>query len=216
MQWVRSAFLLVGGSLTVAAALGLFGVWEPPIFLALGMATAFAMIAAVRIHRPSHVWPWLGLAVAIVFFLAGGGARGNLGTMGDLTAERSLFPDLLSLPGYVLLAAGLLGFSRSGGRGSYQASIILDGLIAALALAALAWVFAVQPMFLRYPEAPPLVKLVLTMYPPMSIFLVVVTLRIAFNPDQERVPAFWFLVAAHDVHVPGRRRLHVCGPQSHP
>jgi diguanylate cyclase (GGDEF)-like protein len=38
--------------------------------------------------------------------------------------------------------------------------------------------------------------LVFIAYPSMSIFLVVVTLRIAFSPERERVPAFWLLVVA--------------------
>ncbi len=45
-------------------------------------------------------------------------------------------------------------------------------------------------------QAPNLVKIVLTAYPSMSIFLVVVTLRIVFNADGKRVPAFWLCVGA--------------------
>jgi diguanylate cyclase (GGDEF)-like protein len=107
-----------------------------------------------------------------------------------------MLPDYIALGGYALLAAGLLGFSRSSGRGPfYTWSVVLDGLIAALALAASAWVFAVQPV-LQADHAPMAVKLILTAYPAMSIFLVVATWRIAFDPGRERVPAFWFLLLA--------------------
>ena len=74
-------------------------------------------------------------------------------------------------------------------------SVILDGLIAAFALAALAWVFAVQPVLVHH-HTPLAVRLVLTAYPSMSIFLVVITLKIALNPEQAHVPAYWFLVFA--------------------
>ena len=42
--------------------------------------------------------------------------------------------------------------------------------------------------------APLSVMLVLIAYPSISIFMVVVTLRIVFNPEQELVPAFWFML----------------------
>ncbi len=99
------------------------------------------------------------------------------------------------MPGYALLAAGLLGFSSRWIRGPHcQSSVVLDGLIAALALAALAWVFVIQDVLLRT-GMPLSVTLVMIAYPSMSIFMVVVTLRIVFNPAQDRVPAFWFLFA---------------------
>ena len=55
--------------------------------------------------------------------------------------------------------------------------------------------FAVQPVLFQQ-HVPLVVKLVLTAYPPLSIFLVVVTLRIAFTTDQKLVPAFRFLLVA--------------------
>ena len=137
----------------------------------------------------------VGGGVALALFLAAGIARSALHTMGDLTESRALLPDLLALPGYLLLAGGLLGFSRQGVRGPHrQSSVVLDGLIAALAFAAIAWVFAIQPLLLRQ-GAPLSVTLVMIAYPSLSSFMVVVTLRIAFNPDQEHVPAYWFLLA---------------------
>ena len=39
------------------------------------------------------------------------------------------------------------------------------------------------------------VMLVMIAYPSLSIFMVVVTLRILFDPEQDRVPAFWLLLA---------------------
>lgn len=189
------AYLAIGGSVALAAANGLFGQWEPAALFSLGLATLAALVVSVWVHRPSRVWPWACIAVALALFLASGIERSTLHTMGNLSASRSLLPDLLALPGYLLLAAGLLGFSRQGARGPYRhSSVVLDGLIGALAFAALAWVFAVQPLLLQN-GAPLPVTLVLIAYPSMSSFIVVVTLRIAFNPDQEHVPAYWFLVA---------------------
>ena len=194
---VATAYLLVGGAVAVAAACGLFAPSEYALS-GIGIATLVALVTSVAVRRPSHIWPWAAVALALALFMAGGLARAILHTMGNLTASRSLLPDLLALPGYALLAAGLLGFSRRAARGPQrQSSVVLDGLIAALALAAVAWVFVIQPVLLEH-DVPLPVTLVLVAYPSMSIFMVVVTLRIAFSPAQERVPAFWFLLVGDD------------------
>lgn len=192
---VMVTYLLAGGVLAAAATTGLLGPWEPLAFFAIAIATLVALIVSVWTRRPAHVWPWVAIAVAFALFLVGGVARQELDVMGDLTSGRSLLPDLIVLPGYALLAAGLLGFSRSSSREPHRRrSIILDGVIAATALAAVTWVFAIQPLLAH--QAPLPVTMVLALYPSMSIFMVVVTLRIAFNPEQERVPAYWCLLSA--------------------
>ena len=190
---VATAYLLVGGAVAVAAACGLFAPSEYALS-GIGIVTLIALVISVAVRRPSHIWPWAAVALALALFMAGGLARAILPTMGNLTASRPLLPDILALLGYGLLAAGLLGFSRRAARGPLrQWSVGLDGLIAALALAALAWVFVIQAVLLKN-DVPTPVTLALVAYPSMSIFMVVVTLRIVFSPAQERVPAFWYLL----------------------
>ena len=124
-------------------------------------------------------------------------------TLGNLSSSRPLLPDLLALPAYALLAAGLLGFSRRSTRTPLrQSSLVLDGAIAALAVASLAWVFAIQPLLARQ-DAPLPVVLILVAYPSLSVFMVVVTLRIVFNPEQDLVPAFWFLLSGMSLMLLG-------------
>jgi diguanylate cyclase len=182
------------GTLAIAVSL-LFPQWEPIVFLLLGISTTVALIVSVIVRRPSLIWPWASMATAFVLFIVNGAARGSLQTLGNLTATRSLLPDILALPAYALLAIGLLGFSRSRARGAAQTSVVLDGFIAAVALASLAWAFVVEPVLMQR-LAPNLVKIVLTAYPSMSIFLVVVTLRIVLNADGKRAAAFWLCVGA--------------------
>ena len=64
-----------------------------------------------------------------------------------------------------------------------------------LAILACAWVYVIEPVLLRR-QTPLDIRLVLTCYPTASVFLVVVTLRIAFGPDQRRSPSYWFLLCA--------------------
>ena len=169
---------------------------SPTAVFAVGISTLVALVLAVRHHRPALGWPWWAISGAMALFLVGGGLRYGLHTLGNITASRSLVPDLISLPGYCLGAAGLLGFSRARDRGRQRhVGIVLDAVIAALAILAVAWVYVIDPVLFHY-HTPLTIRLVLTCYPAMSIFLVVVTIRIAFSPDQDRVPSYWFLLAA--------------------
>ena len=193
--WPVIAFLAVGAAALIASAAIAGGAYEPYVLFGIGIATLLAVIVSVAARRPSRIWPWACVAATFVLFLAGGIVRSSLGTIGDLSAARSIVPDLLVLPGYVLLGAALLGFWRRGARGTvHRSSVFLDGLLAALALAAIGWVFVVERLLVL--ESVPLsVKLVLIAYPSLSVFILVVTLRIAFNPERTPVPAFYLLLA---------------------
>jgi diguanylate cyclase len=177
-------------------ALGsLFTPWQAPAFLFVGATTTVALVVSVCRRRPSLVWPWIFIAIAFALFLVGGVTRTSYHTLGNLTATRSAIPDVISLPGYFFLAIGLLGFSRSRVRGAAHTSIVLDALIAAFALFTLAWALVIGPVLLEQ-QAPLLVKIVLTAYPSMSIFLVVVTLRMVFIPNDKRATSLRLCVGA--------------------
>ena len=197
LPWPAWAWFLTGELALVALAVsGLLGALEPSVVFVTGITTLVALVLAVRHHRPALRWPWWAISAAMAFFLVGGALRFDFHTLGNITATRSLVPDLVSLPGYGLGAAGLLGFSRARDRGRQRYfGVILDALIAALAILAVAWVYAIDPVLFHYGTPLPL-RLVLTCYPAMSIFLVVVTVRIAFSAEQNRVPSYWFLLAA--------------------
>jgi diguanylate cyclase (GGDEF)-like protein len=189
-------FLAGALALVASAVTGGLGALEPAAMFVVGISTLLALVLSVRQHRPALRWPWWAISGAMALFLAGGALRFGFHTLGDITATRSLVPDLISLPGYALGAAGLLGFSRARDRGRQRHfGIILDAVIAALAILAVAWVYVIDPVLFHY-HTPLAVRLVLTCYPAMSIFLVVVTVRIAFSPEQNRVPSYWFLLVA--------------------
>jgi len=193
--WAR--FIALQLALVLGAVSGAFGSFEPIAILLVGSMALGGMVYSIRRYRPAHVWTWWTIAGALFVFMVGAMARASLHTTGNLTATRSLIPDLISLPGYVVLATGFLGFSfaRSSSAQERPLGVVLDGIIAALALLSLAWVFVMEPLLLRY-QTPMPVRFVLACYPAMSIFLVVITFRIAFSPDQERRPAYWALLGA--------------------
>jgi len=189
-------FLSVGILMLVVASSGILGPAEPFVQFVIGTATLAATVDTLRRRPPAVTWPWWCVAAALALFLADGIARSDLRTLGNISASRSLVPDLIALPGYALLAAGIFGMSRARRRAqNRQLGVVLDGLIAALSIFAVAWIYAIDPVLLHH-QTPLTVKLVLACYPPMSIFLVVVTARVVLSPTQQRVPAYWLMVAA--------------------
>ncbi|MDA8381241.1 MAG: EAL domain-containing protein [Actinomycetota bacterium] len=185
-------FLAVAGIAIAATATGRFGAAAPAVLVAAATLASFAW--AILHYRPSPVWPWVSVWAAIALFLAAGISRGTLYSIATLGAHRSFVPDALALPGYAFLAAGLTCFSRRRVRNhGVRVALVLEGLIAALALSALAWIYMIQPTF-ALTNGVLAAKILVALYPAISIFLVIVTLRIAFNPEQVRAPSYWFLL----------------------
>jgi diguanylate cyclase (GGDEF)-like protein len=187
-------FLVAGAIWTALHGFGLLGPLETSTFHVLSVATFLATLLGIYWYRPAARWPWIAIAAALMLFVVGGVARTRLGTFGNLTPTRSLIPDLITIPGYILFAVGLAGLARlrrRGQEGNFDA--LLDCVIAALAAVALAWVFLITPT-LSHAQTPVTVRLLLSCYPPLSVFLVAIAAHIAFSPATRRVPAYSFLL----------------------
>ncbi len=184
----------VGGALCLV--LGFFGAVGTYALCALAALTVITMVTSVRRYRPSSSWQWYAICAAMMLFFVGSAASGALGTLGNLTAHRSIIPDVITIPGYLVLAAGLLGFTRARTSNDGRSlGVVLDALVVSLAIFACAWVYIIEPVLLHR-QTPLDIRLVLVCYPTASVFLVVVTVRIAFGPDLRRSPSYWFLLTA--------------------
>jgi diguanylate cyclase (GGDEF)-like protein len=192
-----STALLVGGTAWVVAnAFGLLGSVEAYTFIALSAVAVVSTVLGIRWYRPALRGPWVCICVALVLFLVAGAARQEVGGLGDLSSRRSLVPDLLALPGYVVLAVALAGFARARRRGrAGDIDATLDATVAALAVLSLAWTSLVNPVVARA-GTPLYVKAVLACYPALSVFLVALSARIAFSPSGRRVVAYKLLFGA--------------------
>jgi diguanylate cyclase (GGDEF)-like protein len=191
-RWI----LVVGTIWVVANACGLLGSVEASTFLALGALAVISTVLGLRWYRPALRWPWVCILCALLLFLLGGAARQHYQVLGDLSGHRSLVPDLLTVPGYLVLAVALGGFARARRRGrSGDFDATLDAIVAALAAFSLAWTALVDPVVGRI-GTPLAVKAVMACYPALSVFLVALMARIAFSPSGRRVLAYRLLFGA--------------------
>jgi diguanylate cyclase (GGDEF)-like protein len=185
----------VGAACVGALALGLLGPLADTTFLILGAGAVVATVVGLRRNRPAARWPWVVIALALVVFLVGGGVREAFGTLGDLSSDRSLLPDLITLSGYAILGIGVLGLANARRRGARDIDGMLDGVIAALAAMALAWIFLINPT-LFHGQAPLPVRFLLSCYPPLSVFIVAMIARLAFNTGKRRPLSYGLLLGA--------------------
>jgi diguanylate cyclase (GGDEF)-like protein len=187
----------VGTGWVLAIALGLLGHAAALTFVLLGIGAPVAMIVGIRRYHPAGRAPWIAMGCALIAFLVGGAMRVSSETLGDLSSSRSLLPDLVTLPGYLLLGVGLLGIARIQRGGRRDIDGLLDGAIAALAALTLAWIYLVNPA-LFHSDAPLSVRVLLSCYPPLSVFLVAIAARIAFGSGQgmRRTLAYYLLLGA--------------------
>jgi len=192
-----SAVVLMLGSLWVLAhATGVLGAFAELTFVELCAGAAIATVIGLRWYRPKVRWPWWAIIAALTLFLIGGAARQEMHTLGDLSADRSVLPDFITIPGYVLLAVAFAGIGMARRRGrSGDVDAILDATIAALAALALAWTFLVSPTLDRG-FSTTTVEAVIAAYPALSVFLVALSARIAFSLGNARVPAYRMLLAS--------------------
>ncbi len=187
-------YLGVGCAATFGDYLGLFG-RSGMIYPLLVLSCFAATVFAIRTYRPSVRWPFVCFAAAVGLFFVGGATREMWNTLGDISARRSLVPDVITIPGYALLAVGMFGLSRARRGGRHDLDGMLDAALVALGALACAWAFLITPA-LANTGAPIGVRTVLTIYPAASIFLVAAWLQILSMGGARRSISHRLLLAA--------------------
>jgi diguanylate cyclase len=174
-------------------------VLDPSGFIVIAAGSVGSLIAVcvgVWIYRPARVGPWLLAIGALVLFLADGVTRDLYSTLGNLTWQRTVVPDFLALPGAVLLGSALVGFDRARHESRTRRHVIMyDGVLAALAILALSWVYLIEPILSRH-HTPLIVRIILASYPAISLFLFILTVQIAYGAGRERGAADRYLIGA--------------------
>ncbi|MDP9464491.1 MAG: EAL domain-containing protein, partial [Actinomycetota bacterium] len=187
----RTMWISAGAFSTVIAAhvLGVLGDVTYPLVIVGAIVCAFI---GLRQHRPRLRWPWWAMVLAGLLWAIAEVVREATGATGDLTANRSLVPDLFALPGYVLFGLALYGLLRER-RAPDDYGARLDGIM----LGAGALLFVNELLILptlRVEGAWVMARIAIAIYPAISMCLFVLAARLAFLSGQ-RSPAFSLLGA---------------------
>jgi diguanylate cyclase (GGDEF)-like protein len=184
-----------------AAGLGLtaihvFRLLGPQSDMALGFLTLATIAGAVYgtfRNAPPVRGPWFLLAASGVLFAIGAVTREALGITGDLSANRSLVPDMFSFPGYLLLIASLLWLLKLRHEQQHQPGVAADATMLALGSFVVAWTFLVDPV-MSTRHAATMAMISVAVYPALSAFSVSIAARLAFGPGERNVSHRFLLV----------------------
>jgi diguanylate cyclase len=151
---------------------------------------ACAVVGLFR-HRVSLRWPWLLLMVTGFLWTAASMTSDASRSTGDLTEGRSLLPDAFAIPGYVLFGLALWGVLRAR-RSQADRGALLDGIMLAAGAALLVNELLITPT-LQDTDSWLMARLVVALYPALSMCLLGVAGRLAFGSG-ERSVAFTLLL----------------------
>lgn len=128
--------------------------------------------------REQRAWTLVGrglmiAASGIVAVIVWGVVTGDIPTYG--------FTDVFFVAGYVVILVGIATLPHTAGDGWERSRVALDGLIGAIAVGAMGWVFVIEPIVAGLDGAPLADRVFGTLYPLVDIgtviVIVVVTMR---------------------------------------
>ncbi len=170
-------------------ALGAFGGIGYSVVTLGGSALA---VYGLRHHRPALQWPWWSMVATGLLWTIGGAVGDATGASGDLTRSRSLLPDLFQLPGYGLFALALYGLLRSRRSKQSERGELLDGIMLGAGALLMVNVLIIVPT-MDVPNTWVMARLSVSVYPAVSMCLLVLAARLAFSPG-DRSAAFRLLL----------------------
>jgi diguanylate cyclase (GGDEF)-like protein len=188
-------FLAAGIVVTLAHWAGVLGSLDQATYSLLVLAGFIATLAGILLNRPTVKWPFACFALCVFLFFVGGATRTAWHTLGDLSTHRSLVPDVITMPGYLLLSVGLFGLGRRRLAGGREIDTLVDAAMAGLSALAFGWVFLIAPT-LASTHTRVAVRLVLASYPPLSVFVLVAGFLIVSSGGAQRPIALRLLLGA--------------------
>lgn len=178
-RWAWLGLLVLGAVVVVSFSFIGSRVLSDVVYVGLGLTTAAAILAGVRLHRPSRRAPWYLMAAGQLVWSLGDAVGAwyvdGLGNTG--------FPspaDVFYLAAYPILIVGLVVLTR-GLRPRRDVAGLLDSAIVAVALGLLSWILLARPTIAGYQEAG-LPTSVALAYPFADIILIGVLVRLLATP----------------------------------
>jgi len=166
---------------------GLLGEAAYPLVIISGVLCGFW---GLRRHRPAPAWPWVLMLATGLVWTAAGVARELSGATGDLTTGRSLLPDALALPGYLMFGGAIYGLLRA--RSTSERGALLDAVMVGIGALLVVNELIIRPT-LSLSNTWLMARIAVAIYPAISMCLLVLAARLAFAPGA-RSPSFRLLL----------------------
>ncbi len=188
-----AGFLIAG---VVLCALYL---WAPvlkgsgPVFNLLGLAPVLAIVAGIRLHRPSSTGPWWCFAAGMALFWLGDVYTYSYPKLSGHEVPFPSIGDGAYVAVYPVLMAGLLLLVRRRNPETDRAGAI-DSVIMTLGLSLLSWVTLIAP-YLHDGSLGLLGKLTSVAYPLGDVLLLAAAIRLSVDAGR-RQAAFYLLAAS--------------------
>jgi PAS domain S-box-containing protein len=183
------AYLLVGVGMLMTY-LFVPGARIGPLFNAIGLSGAAAIVIAVRIHRPEQRLAWYLVAIGQLLFVGGDVITYNYERFFGTRPPFPSIGDALYLSVYPFLVAGILLLIRRRSPGGDRTSLI-DSLIIAVGVGAMSWIFLIAP-YVRDASLSLSEKSVAMGYPIMDIIMFTAFVRLAVGGGR-RQAAFYLI-----------------------
>jgi hypothetical protein len=158
-------------------------------YVAISLSASLAVIVALLRHRPTVRAPWCLMAILPVLGCIGMALRLSMAPTSILVA---VVPDLVTIPGYLLLLAAMIRLVRAR-RGTAPGGALDGGLMAVGGLL-VSWTVVITPVF-HTVGMPTAIKVVDVAYPTISVAILFVAALLAMN-ESTSIPAFWCLAGA--------------------
>jgi diguanylate cyclase (GGDEF)-like protein len=192
-SWQWLGYLGLGAMASAAFLARRHGAVAEVLYPAIAASTVVAVMLGVRWHRPATSLPWILLGTGAAMFAVADGIWMQYVSSPGGTAPFPSLADGFYLGAYPFLALGLISLARQrSGRAAW--SDLADGLIVALSVGDLAWLFVIHP----YLEASGLTSLQLAVslaYPVVDLAVLYAAARLVMVVGGG-VPAFLLLVGS--------------------
>ena len=169
-------FGAVAGLIVLVYLLDLSDAVSSICFALLALGTVGAVLVAPRLHHLRRALPWRLVAAGCVAFCVGATLRP---LAQDAEGVVQALPDLFTVPGYVLTAAGMVTLFDLGLK-ALDVHAMADGVIVALGAAMVAVTFLALPAA-QIPGRPAWLAVLAALYPVFDVLLLLILVQIAFT-----------------------------------
>jgi diguanylate cyclase (GGDEF)-like protein len=167
-----------------------------PLFLIIAGGTIASIVIGTRHHLPhAERGPWRVLVAALSAFLGGAVLRAVLPGAAK-TGPLALVPDVLIVPGYLLLAFAFLDLLRRR-RAAADDAARIDAVLIGLGAAFATWTFFIAPR-VGSREVLTVAELVATFFPVIDVLLLVLVVQLMLTGGGRRL-SMWFIALASTV-----------------